>query len=77
MESLRKQSFEDVISIKKERDDLLSKVQFLEKEISKSKKKIRATQSEASRNRELRGEKVKLEEELKIEIKSLNSQLVK
>lgn len=75
MDSLRNQSFDELISIKKERDDLITRVLNLEKEISKGKKKMRATQSEVSKNRELKTEKVKIEDELKIEIQKLKSQL--
>ena len=67
LESLRKASFQELISIKKERDDMYTKVQFLEKELSKAKKKIRATQSEVSKNRDVKPSKG--EEELKEEVK--------
>lgn len=59
------------LALNKERDDMLTKVQYLEKELSKAKKKIRATQSEVSKNRELKCEKSKVDEELKEEINRL------
>jgi chromosome segregation ATPase len=35
LQSLRRQSFEELISLKKERDDMVSKVQYLERELNK------------------------------------------
>jgi hypothetical protein len=75
MDSLRNQSFEELISIKKERDDLVNRVRHLEKEQFNLKNKMRATQSEVSINRELKGDRALLEEELAVEIKKLKSQI--
>ena len=50
---------------------MYTKVQYLEKELSKAKKKIRSTQNEVSKNRDLKNEKSKVDEDVKDEINRL------
>lgn len=75
LEKLRKQSFDELISIKKERDDMFTKVQFLEKELSKAKRKMRATQNEVSKNRELKQDKAKFDNEFQMEVQLYKNQV--
>jgi len=66
LDMLRKQSFEELISVRKERDDMSVKVQQIEKELFRTKKKLKAAQSEVSRSRETRNESKRAHEEHRI-----------
>lgn len=65
MDILRRQSFEEIISLKKERDDLGVKVQQLEKELYRTKRKLRAAQGSVSKSKEIKNGATKTYEELK------------
>ena len=54
LDKLKRQSYEELISIRKERDDLVVKVKKIENELFRLKKKLRAANSEVSKSREMK-----------------------
>lgn len=53
MDQLRQESFEKLISVRKERDDLVMKTRYLEKELGKLKAKRKS--KDRSQSREIEG----------------------